>query len=141
MRDADEGGGKLAGEHPLPALLGRPLEALDLDIAAVDVESFLAEKQPDVETRVGGRLIDDDLLAAEVLDALDAVRDHHEVVGPGVRRLGEVEEILAAGVPRVKIVMIAGDDIDVALFQRLDRFFADQLRARIEVEAVLAPQT
>src|ERR1044071_149581 len=51
-----------------------------------------------------------------------------------------MQEVFAFGIARVEIVVIAGVDIDSALPERLDRFFAHELRARVDFQSVFSPQ-
>src|SRR5215510_8060520 len=59
---------------------------------------------------------------------------------PAVTELGEVDKILVVFCPSsVEIVMISRNQIDVAVFQRVDGLFTVELRTGVDMEPVLLP--
>ncbi len=62
------------------------------------------------------------------------------VFRPTVTELGQVNKILAVFRPAsVEIVVVARNQIHMAIFERLNGPFAAQLRAGVDAEAVLFP--
>src|SRR5262245_2518281 len=89
---------------------------------------------------MGAFPVDRDLLSSEIVHTTDRLGHNEMVFRPAVTELGEVDKILVVFCPpRVEIVMISRNQIDVTVFQRINSPFTVELRAGIDVESVLFP--
>ena len=128
MGNSHEGPGKFTAQYSFPAVFRRAKEFHQFYIAAVDIQAFQLEIEPDIQASMGGQFVGDNSLSAQVRHRANAFADDQFILRPVVGCLRQMNEVFAVvGIAHVKIVVITGNQIHMAIFQRLDGFFAHQL--------------